>query len=331
MIILLIEGENMKEKLKQLPKVELHLHLDGSVSINTIHQLTNISKEEIKEKMIAPDKCENLSEYLTKFDVPINNMQTKENLTNIARDLTDYLEKENIIYAEVRFAPMFHTKNGLTYEEVIEAVLKGLKSNSNVKTNLILCMMRGFDKNSNLKTIEVAKKYLNKGVCAIDLAGAEDKYPLEEYLELFEKAKEENIPFTIHAGENGNAEEVKKALLIGATRIGHGIHAIESEEVLNLIKEKQVLLEICPTSNVQTNSISKYYEHPIKKFYNREIPICINTDNTTVSNITLTEEYLKLSNMFHFDIIDFQKMNYYAIQSAFLSDSEKEELIKKIN
>lgn len=317
----------MKEELKKLPKVELHLHLDGAVSIDLASKLTNLSIEELNEKMIAKDKCLNLSEYLTKFDFPGSLMQTKENLTLISKDLVDRLEKENVIYAEIRFAPMFHINNGLTYEEVIEAVLKGLKSNYNVKTNLILCMMRGLPKENNLKTIEVAEKYLNKGVCALDLAGAEDKYPIGEYLELFEIAKSKNIPFISHAGENGSAEEVRKAINVGARRIGHGIHAIESEEVLNLIKEKNILLEVCPTSNVQTNSVDKYENHPIEKLYKLGIPLSINTDNSTVSNITITEEYLKLSNYFNFTIEDYKKMNINAINHSFLTKEEKETLL----
>lgn len=318
----------MKEDLIKLPKVELHLHLDGSLSPELASQLAGDNIDEIKKKMIAPAKCQNLSEYLTKFDFPGSLMQTKENLTLISKELINSLSKQNIIYAEIRFAPMFHINKGLTYEEVIEAVLKGLKSNNNIKTNLILCMMRGMPKENNLKTIEIAEKYLNRGVCALDLAGAEDKYPIDEYLELFTIAKTKGIPFTIHAGENGGAEEVKKAINIGAKRIGHGIHSIESDEVINLIKEKNILLEICPTSNVQTNTVKNYQDHPIQKLYNLNIPLCINTDNTTVSNISLTEEYLKILSHFNFTLDDYKKMNINALNSSFLQQDEKEELLK---
>ena len=318
----------MKEQLLNLPKIELHLHLDGSISYNLARQLTGKTIQELKQLMIAKDKCDNLSEYLTKFDFPCSLMQTKKNLKLIAKDLVDRLASQNVIYAEIRFAPMFHTKEGLTYEEIIEAVLDGLKSNTSIKTNLILCLMRGMPKEENLKTIDIAEKYLNRGVCAIDLAGDEDKYPLDEYLCLFEIAKLKNIPFTIHAGENGDASEVKKAINIGAKRIGHGIHSIESQEVLDLIKEKNILLEICPTSNVQTNSIDKYENHPIEKLYKLDIPLCINTDNSTVSNITITEEYYKLSRYFNFNMDDYKQMNINAINFSFLKEEEKEELLK---
>jgi len=320
----------MFEKLKNLKKIELHLHLDGSVLVSTLSKLSGKEEEELRCEMIARDKCNNLSEYLTKFDLPISFMQTKENLRIIAKDLVDYLECENVIYAEIRFAPQFHTKNGLSFEDIVEAVLTGLKSNSFVKTNLILCMMRGFSKEENLKTIDVAYKYLNKGVCSVDLAGAEDKYPLDDYIELFDILKQKNIPFTIHAGENGSYQEVEKAIQIGTSRIGHGIHAMESSNTLNLLKENDILLEICPTSNVQTNAIDKYENHPIYDFYKNGIKVCVNTDNKTVSNISLTEEYMKLYNTFHFSIEDFIAMNKYAIEKSFLSNDEKDKLKQQL-
>jgi len=313
----------MVEDIKKIKKIELHIHLDGSVQLKTLSDLSGKTIDKIKNNVVAKDKCENLSEYLTKFDFPISHMQTKDNLYKIAKELVDYLESENVIYAEIRFAPMLHTKQGLTYEEIVESVLKGLCENKKVKTNLILCMMRGFPKENNLKTIEVAEKYLNKGVCALDLAGAEDKYPLINYSELFEIAKKENIPFTIHAGENGSHKEVELAIKFGAKRIGHGIHAIESLETQNLIKENDILLEICPTSNIQTNSIDKYGNHPIKELYKNNIKLCINTDNTTVSNITLNKEYIKLFNEFCFSTEDFKNMNKYALEKSFLSEDEK--------
>lgn len=321
----------MNERIKQIPKVELHLHLDGSITPIIASKLSGLSLKEVTNKMIAKDKCENLSEYLTKFDFPISLMQTKENLRTIAKSVVDYLEEENVIYAEIRFAPMFHIQEGLTKEEVVEAVLEGFSTNKKVKTNLILCMMRGLDKEFNLQTIYLAEKYLNKGVCALDLAGAEDKYPLDNYKGFFEIATSKKIPFTIHAGENGSAQEVKKAIELGASRIGHGIHAIENSEVLNLIKENNVLLEICPTSNVQTNAISTYKDNPLYEFYQNDIRVSINTDNKTVSNITLNEEYQKVATAFNLNCQDFNNMNIYAIENSFLTREEKNELLSKIN
>jgi len=318
------------EQIYKLPKIELHLHLDGSLPLETASKLSNLSIEELKSIMIAKDKCENLTKYLTKFDFPISLMQTKENLEIISEELVNSLEKQNVIYAEIRFAPMFHVNKGLSYEEVVESVLKGLKKNTNVKTNLILCLMKGFSEDNNLKTLEIAKKYLNKGVCAIDIAGDEIKHPNSDYSKFFNLAKKENIPFTIHAGESRGADEVLSAINLGAKRIGHGVHSIEDEDVLKIIKDKNILLEVCPTSNIQTNSIVSYEKHPISELYEKGIPLSINTDNSTVSNISLSEEYFKLHNILGFNIEDFKKINMMAIKHAFLSKEEKEVLLKRI-
>lgn len=319
----------MKNKFINLPKIELHLHLDGSLSLEMASKLSNLPIVELKEKMIAKDKCVDLSEYLTKFSFPISLMQTKENLELVAKDLAMRLSNENVIYAEIRFAPMFHTQKGLTYEEIVESVLKGLKSINKIQTNLILCLMRGANEQDNIETLNIAKRYLNKGVCAIDLAGDEKRYPTIDYRKFFELAKQNHIPYTIHAGEARGAEEVKTAIELGAKRIGHGIHCIENKEVMNLIKTNNVLLEVCPTSNIQTNAIDTYKNHPIKKLYDKGILISINTDNSTVSNISISQEYLKLYTELNFNSDEFKKINLNSINNAFLSKEEKDNLIKK--
>ncbi len=319
----------MIEDIKNMPKIELHLHLDGSVNLDLASKLSNLPLETIKEKMVAKDKCQNLTEYLTKFDFPISLMQTKENLIKIAKTLIQDLENDNVIYAEIRFAPMQHTNKSLSLDEVILAILQGLKS-PKVKTNLILCLMRNHDYETNLKVINLAEKYLNKGVCAIDLAGDEIKYDINNFQKLFKTAKEKHIPFTIHAGETSSSTAVITAINYGAKRIGHGIKVVNDKPVKELIRQKDILLEVCPTSNVQTNVIDTYSHHPILKLYKENIPISINTDNRTVSNITLTEEYIKLYKNFNFTLNDFKQMNIMAINHAFITKEEKEDLLKKI-
>ncbi len=316
--------------LKVLPKVELHLHLDGSIRLKTASELTGKNIEEVKNLMIAKEKCLDLNEYLTKFNLANEIMQSKENLTRIAQELVKDLKDDNVIYAEVRFAPLLHIKKGLTEEEVIEAVLEGLRDNE-LKVNLILCMMRHFSFEDNLKTIELASKYLAKGVVAIDLAGAEALYPTANFKRLFQIAKDKNIPFTIHAGEADGKDSILSAISFKTKRIGHGVRCIEDNEVLNLIKENNITLEVCPTSNIQTNIFENYYDHPIKKLYDMDILVTVNVDNMTVSNINLTQEYEKLVQNFNFTLKDLKKMNINAINVAFLSDELKEKYRKIIN
>lgn len=309
-----------------MKKVELHLHLDGSIRPSTISEILNINLEEAKKLLTIETKCASLKEYLTKFDIPLKIMQTKENLERVAFELAQDLQKDDVIYAEIRFAPNKHLKSGLTLDEVVTAILKGL-SQVPIKTNLILCMMRGDSYEQNLKVIKLAKKYLNHGVVAIDLAGSEASYPVNLYQELFEIAQKENIPFTIHAGEADGPLSVINAINLGAKRIGHGVRAIESEKALKLIKEKNITLEVCPKSNLDTNMYEKLSNHPIKKLYDMGLLVTINTDNRTVSNTNLTKSYQDLQEVFSFTKQDFLKMNENALQSAFLNQAEIEELL----
>ena len=309
-----------------MKKVELHLHLDGSIRPSTISEILNINLEEAKKLSTIETKCASLKEYLTKFDIPLKIMQTKENLERVAFELAQDLQKDDVIYAEIRFAPNKHLKSGLTLDEVVTAILKGL-SQVPIKTNLILCMMRGDSYEQNLKVIKLAKNYLNHGVVAIDLAGSEASYPVNLYQELFEIAQKENIPFTIHAGEADGPLSVINAINLGAKRIGHGVRAIESEKALKLIKEKNITLEVCPKSNLDTNMYEKLSNHPIKKLYDMGLLVTINTDNRTVSNTNLTKSYQDLQEVFSFTKQDFLKMNENALQSAFLNQAEIEELL----
>lgn len=313
--------------IKKLPKIELHLHLDGSISIDTASQILNKSKETLKGEMVAKEKCLDLNEYLTKFSLPVSIMQTKEQLLSISKDLIKQLKNDNVIYAEVRFAPIKHTTI-LSLEEVVETVIDGLKNND-VKINLILCMMRDSSYIDNLKIIDLANKYLNKGVVAIDLAGAEGLYKTSLFENLFKYANQLSIPFTIHAGEADGIDSIKSAISFGAKRIGHGIRLIDDKKFYDVVKDNNIMLEICPTSNVQTNAVLNYSSHPIKDFYKNNILISINTDNRTVSNTTLDKEYNMLMTELDFNIDDFIKINLDSIKYSFMNHEEKIEMMNK--
>lgn len=315
--------------MENLKKVELHLHLDGSVRPSTIASILTMDEQDVRKKVCTNKDTKDLKDYLSKFDLPISIMQTKENLIRISRELALDLKNDNVIYAEIRFAPLFHTKEDLTMNEVITSVLEGLKQVP-IKTNLILCMMRGSSYEDNYKVIETAYKFLNKGVVGIDLAGDEKNYPVDNYKDLFEIAKNKKIPFTIHAGEADDYRSIDNAIKQGAKRIGHGVRAIENNNTIKLIKENNITLEICPISNLDTKIYKNIKDHPIKKLYDENINITISTDNRTVSNTTLNDTYKILQSAFNFTKEDFIKMNQNAIKAAFISDKEKELLLKEL-
>ncbi len=312
----------MSINFKTIPKVELHLHLDGSVPLELLSNYINKDASSIAQ---APDKCQNLADYLTKFDLPIDYLKHKVNLKDASYQLSKDLENDGVIYAEVRYAPNLLLSSELDLNETIKTILEGF-SLGNVKINLILCMMRHHSYEENLEVINVAEKYLNKGVCAIDLAGDEEHFPTSNFEELFKIAQEKHIPYTIHAGEVNLKDSLASAISFKTTRLGHGIQAINYPDLLAQIIDKKILLEICPTSNIQTNVIDTYDKHPIKQLDEQGALISISTDNRTVSNITLSDEYAKLNKYFNYTIQDFCRFNLNAINSSFLSNKEKQEL-----
>ena len=316
----------MKDEVLKMPKIELHLHLDGSIPIHALEKLSGLSQEDVYKKAVS-ERDGNLSDYLKRFDFVNSLIKTRLDLEYVSNELGKELIKENVIYAEIRFAPIDYVSDILSADDIIEAVLKGLRK-CNIKTNLILCMRRGADYSYNKSVIELANKYLGKGVVAVDLVGDEEHYPFIKYKKLFDICKYADIPVTIHAGET-NKRDIKD-IISYTKRIGHGIKIYDNEELIKLVKENNILLEVCPNSNLDTKNVDDYSSHPIKKLYKDGVRVSINTDNRTVSNITLTEEYINLINYLDFTIDDLYQMNLNAINFAFISNKEKDELRKKL-
>lgn len=323
--------ETLTEKIRALPKVELHLHIDGSVRPKTVSELLNLPLPEVEEKMMVSKETHSLTDYLTKFDLPIEAMQTKENLKRITKELLDDLKEEHVIYAELRFAPMFHTKKRLTQEEVVDTVWSSMKEVEGIQSNLILCCMRHDIENGNIhnfETIELANKWKDRRI-ALDLAGDESKYPTILFEELFQKIRAYDLPFTIHAGEASDYHSIEAALSFGAKRIGHGIRASENSALMEQLQHNHVILEVCPDSNVDTMAVLKKQDHPIFQLYHHVL-VTVNTDNRTVSQINLTDEYRDLIELFHFTWDDLKKININAIKGAFIDEKEKQILYQKI-
>ncbi len=316
----------MNSELLKMPKIELHLHMDGSIPIYVLEKLSGLTYEELYEKTVSINDI-SLSTYLERFTFINSFIKSKEDLIMVSEALGKELDKENVIYAEIRFAPLDYVNETVTEDDVIESVLFGL-SKCQVKTNLILCMRRGMDYDYNRRVVDLANKYLNKGVVALDLVGDEEGYPFTLYHGLFDEIKALNIPITIHAGETTKRDVLD--VIPYTKRIGHGIKIENDDELIKLIKENNILLEVCPNSNLDTRNAIDYSHHPIRKLYDDGVKVSVNTDNRTVSNISLTEEYSSLMNFLNFTMDDLSKMNLNAVDYAFITSEEKEELRKKI-
>lgn len=326
--------------LLNLPKIELHCHLDGSVRPETIIDIArkegvNIPSydvEVIKNMVTAPIECTSLNEYLERFKLPISVMQSKESLRRIAYELLEDSAKENIKYIEIRYAPLLHIEKGLTIEEIIESVLKGIKEAEekfDIKGNLILSCLKTMPVESIFDVIEAGRKFLGKGVVAVDLAGAEEPGFSHRFIEPISLAKKYGYRITIHAGENGVGKNVLEAVeLLGAERIGHGVFIKDCSEAYSLVKNKGVVLEICPTSNVQTKAVADIKDHPVYNFHKDGIKVTLNTDNRTVSGIDLSGEYNLVAKNFGLTYEDYKQIYNNSVDAAFC-DLETKEALRK--
>lgn len=308
-----------------MKKIELHLHFDGSINVEYTNKLLGYDATD----ELIDTTSRDLGEYLKKFELPIKLLQDLNNIEEYAYLLGKELERDEVIYAEVRFCPLFHVEK-YSIDEVVEAIKRGFKRVSTVKVNLIFCMMRHFSVQDNYKIIMLTKRFLGNGVVGIDLAGDEAKYATEKFKELFDIIRKEGIPFTIHAGEARSYESVNNAIDFGAKRIGHGISSIQSDEVVNKLIRMGVTLEICPSSNIDTDVIKSIESHPIKQLVDNGVLVTINTDNRTVSNTNLNKEYDLLRKTFGFSDEDFLKFNLNAINCAFIGEDEKRLLREEI-
>ncbi|MCQ2506821.1 MAG: adenosine deaminase [Lachnospiraceae bacterium] len=322
--------------------VDLHLHLDGSLSVSEVIRfaqkegikLPTYDETSLTAYMKVDEDCTNLGEYLSKFDFPLMVLQTEEAIEEAVYGLLGRLDKQGLVYAEIRFAPQLHLQKGLTQNEVVKAAVRGLdRANKDfeIKGNLILCCMR-FDNNEaeNLETVKVASEYFGKGVVAIDLAGNEAAFPTDTFKDVFDYAKSEGVTAIIHAGEAAGAESVKQALELGAKRIGHGVHSVEDEEVVNSLCDGKIPLELCYTSNLQTMAVNDKSNYPLSFFVNSGIVVTINTDDMTVSDTNLKKEYLLLKKQFGYDNEYLKKICINGINSAFISDEMKKGLREKV-
>ena len=327
--------------INDLPKVELHCHLDGSLPADTVKELAKMSgitvpenMEDLKQVLRVSDTCKSLVEYLEKFKLPLACLQTKETLEYAAYSLIKDVAKENIIYIEVRFAPLFCTEKGLTIKQVIQSVINGLNRGYDefgVRSGILICGMRHEPVEKNIEMLQEVKEFLFKGVCGADLAGNEADYPPMLQKEYFIEAQRLGFPLTIHAGECQSAKNVQDAIFLGAKRIGHGIAIINNQDILNQVKNRHIGLEMCPYSNLQTKAVEDLKNYPIRKFIDKGLCITLNTDNRTVTDTTLTKEYELMIKQFDLTFEELIKITQNAISIAFIDDSIKEELYKKLN
>lgn len=318
-------------ELRKIPKIELHCHLDGSLSKEFIEK--RLGREVSEAELSVSRDCKSLSEYLEKFTLLGACIMDADGLSGAGYDVLRTMSRENVIYAEIRFAPLLSVTEEMDVRQVIEALLSGLergRKEFGVDYNVITCAMRHHSEEDNYRMIKIAREFLGKGVCAADLAGAEAQYPMSEFTSLFERVRALGMPFTIHAGECGNAKNIFDSVQAGAARVGHGIAMRGNEELKKMLLEKRIGVEMCPLSNLQTKAVKDESEYPLREFLDAGLLVTINTDNRTVSATSMTEELLFIEEHYGIKDEEVRMLMENAARTAFLEESEKERLLKRL-
>ena len=319
--------------------IDIHLHLDGSLSVEDFQYLSKLYGvdlgKDFPNNIYVPENCQSLEEYLTRFALPGQLLQSKEAIKYVTKSLVKRLYELGYIYAEIRFAPLLHTEKGASQLEITEAALEGLneqlKECPGFDAGLILCCMRHASKEMNMETIEVAHKLQDTKVVAVDLAGAERLHPSSYYKEIFDLAKQYKLNITIHAGEATGSDEIMMALDNGAMRIGHGVHLSLDADTIRRVKEKNICFEFCPTSNLQTKSLLTYKDVPLRQFLDNNIDVTINSDNMTVSNTNAIIEMRKMKETFNLSKEEIYHLLSNSINHAFVNENKRVELKRKLD
>jgi adenosine deaminase len=303
-----------------------------------VHQLdATVSREEYENEFKVPYDCRSLVEYIKRAQRPIELMQTAEQLRLVTLDLFKQLKADNVVYAEIRFAPLQHLQKGMTAEEVVNAVndatAEGV-SMYGVEAGIILCTLRHYSEAESLQTVKLVNQFKNTHVVGFDIAADEAGFPVDNHITAFQFATLNNIHCTAHAGEACGPESVWETLdVFMPSRIGHGVRSAEDDLLLQHLKKNNIHLEVCPTSNIKTGVFESIEKHSAPKIFESGVSMSINTDGRTISDVTLTEEYELMNKVFQWDINKFRHCNLEAIRHSFTNEKIKEKikaLIEKI-
>ena len=333
-----------RETILAWPKAELHCHLDGSLRLATLLDLARQhdkldllpAQDEgaLAEELKKIDGSATLEEYLAWFGYSIPMMQKRSALHRIAYELAEDAAAENVRYLEVRYGPILHTDEGLTLWQVNDAVLAGLRDaerDFGITTGVIVCGLRDRRESASLAQAELAASYRDDGVIGFDLAGGEQGNPAEMHGAAFYHARKHLLNITVHAGESFGPASIQQALFkCGAHRIGHGVTLGQDPDLLRYFVDRQIPLEVCPTSNVQTHVVASYEAHPVAEYCRAGVPITINTDNRLFSRTTVTDELFLAHTRCGIPADALREVVLNGFRHAFLPFAEKQALLAEV-
>ena len=333
-----LDPRDLRSLTRAMPKAELHLHLDGSLRPDTAIDIARSRHLEaprtwagMRGALVAPEQCDDQADLLRAFDLPIALMQDAEAIERIASDMVLDKAAENVRYMEIRWAPLLHVAKGLTGRQVVEATWRGTNAaakRTGVQARLIATLMRSHAPAANLDfVLDMATNGVPKGLVGIDLAGPEARFPDPEiHRGAIDMARDLGVHVTLHAGEWGGAAQVKRSLSLEPERIAHGPLSIDDPEVVSALKDTGTWLDLCPTSNFQARIVDQYEDHPFRRLLHAGVPVTLNTDDLTVSDITLSEEYARAVERLGVTLPELWAVDLAAIEAAFCDEATKQDL-----
>jgi adenosine deaminase len=330
-----------RDLVHRLPKVELHVHLDGCLRPQTLLELAReqglpLPAEEAADlaRALYVRHAKSLEEYLERYTITLSVMQTFAALERIAYEFLVDAAAENVRYVEVRYCPALHTP-ALTLTQAVEAPLAGLKraeAETGAVARLIICGLRTLAPRVSLDLARLAAGYAGDGVVGFDLAGAERDHPARDHAAAFDRARAAGLHCTCHAGEGDGPDSIRQALdVCGAERIGHGTRLAEDPALEALVCERGIALESCITSNVHTGTVADAANHPLKRYLDGGCTISLNTDSRLMDGITLSDEYWLAHRALGLERSDMDELVLHAARSAFLPDAERDALVQRIS
>jgi adenosine deaminase len=332
----------MAEWIRRMPKVELHVHLDGSLRWETVEELARTVRPEAGlpetadlRRAVVPEGKHPLEDYLAAFQFTIPLLQTPASLERAAYELCADAAAENVIYTEIRFAPLLHTRLELKPRDVVAAVLAGMhraEEDHAIESGLILTALKQESTEHSIETVQLAAQFRRDGVVGVDLAGPERMFPPLKHRKALEFAHDAGLHVTIHAGEGGCPEQIKESLDLGAERIGHGVYLFQVPRTERRVAEEGIPLEMCPTSNLQiAGFMTSYADHPLLRYVELGIPVTINTDNRLMSQIDLTHEFDVIVKAFKMKREAVHALTSNAVRAAFQPEDRRARLQDRVD
>lgn len=323
--------------VESMPKAELHLHLDGSLRPATALELARergldegLDVAGMRSRLVAPERCVDQAELLRAFDLPIAILQDADSLERTAAELVEDKAADGVRYAEIRWGPLLHVRAGLALGDGIAAVCRGARRaavTAGIEVRLICTALRSHDPADNVRLAEIAASFVDDGLTGFDLAGPEALFPDPlDHRRAFDAARAAGLRITVHAGEWGGPDQVWRALEVRPERIAHGAVAVDDARLCDALRTRGVTLDLCPTSNVQAAIVPSVADHPLATLHRAGLPVTLSTDDLTVSDITLAEEYARALVEIGLSVPELWAIDRRALDVAFADNETKARL-----